>query len=311
MNQKHVEVVDAVIHEAEKTIFGKREIIELTLTSILAGGHVLFDDIPGVGKTLLVKTFSKILNLSFSRIQFTPDLMPSDILGVTVYNQNTHSFDFRKGPVFKSIILADEINRTSPKTQSALLEAMSEKQVSIDGITHSMNNHFFVLATQNPIKFEGTYPLPEAQLDRFIMQLSLGYPSFEDELNLIKQANHEESINSIEPVLDSEMLNELINTVDNVYIEDSLYQYALKLVRATRYHPDILLGISPRGAQSFIKAAKAYAVVKGRDYCVPEDFIVLMTPVFGHRIKLRYKDIPLEKIFQAVHSAVPAPTLKK
>lgn len=311
MNQNHTELIHSAINEAEKTILGKREVIELTLTGILANGHLLFDDIPGVGKTLLVRTFAKILNLSFARIQFTPDLMPSDILGVTIYNQNNHSFEFKQGPIFNSIILADEINRTSPKTQSALLEVMSEKQVSIDSSTYKMDENFFVLATQNPLNFEGTYPLPEAQLDRFIMQLHIGYPSFDDELNLIKKTNHEASLGCVNSVLNHDSLQSLMKAVEMVEIKESVYLYALKLVRATRHHPDIILGISPRGAQQFIKAAKAYALVKGRNYCIPEDFITLMKPVFSHRIQKRYKDISIDSLLEAIKKAVVAPDFKQ
>lgn len=306
MNNKHI--IDSIITEAEKTIYGKRKTIELTLASLLAGGHVLFDDIPGVGKTLLVRTFAKILDLSFSRVQFTPDLMPSDILGVTIYNKNENTFTFTKGPIFSDILMADEINRTSPKTQSALLEAMSENQVTIDGNTYKMSPNFFVLATQNPLRFEGTHALPEAQLDRFIMKLSIGYPEYEDELKLIATKDHELSIDSVSSVLDIKTLNELKEAVNNVYIHDELLNYALKLARATRYHPDIVLGISPRGTQLFIKAAKAMAIINGRDYCVPEDFIEVMEPVFSHRIQRISTDIPMERIIEAVQKAVKAPT---
>lgn len=303
----HQSIIQSVLEEAEKTIIGKRHVIELTLAALLADGHVLFDDIPGIGKTLLVKTFAKILNHSFARIQFTPDLMPSDILGLTIYNQTTRSFDFKPGPIFNDVIMADEINRTSPKTQSALLEAMSENHVTIDGITRPMGKHFFVLATQNPLKFEGTYPLPEAQLDRFMMKLQIGYPEFDDELMLIKQIDHAHKLCDVRPVLTTELLSDLKQRVKDVTIHQDLYEYALKLVRATRHHPNILLGISPRGAQQFILAAKSYALVKGRDYCIPKDFIDVMAPVFGHRLQLTSKEIPLDKLYASIQGAVKAP----
>lgn len=296
-----------LIQEIEKTVYGKRHVIELTLTALLADGHIIFEDIPGVGKTLLVKSFARVSDQSFSRIQFTPDVMPSDILGLTIYSKQTNAFEFIRGPIFNTIILADEINRTSPKTQSALLEAMSEKQVTLDGINYPMDSDFFVLATQNPLNFEGTYPLPEAQLDRFMMQLHIGYPEFEDELRLIKDKQHADKLETIQPILNKESLKKLKLEVDNVQIHDDLYTYALKLVRASRHHPEVKLGISPRGAQQFLKAGKAYALIQGRSYCIPQDFITLLKPVFGHRLQLINRNSNIDTVLKQIQGAVEIP----
>lgn len=249
------------------------------IVALLAGGHVLFEDIPGVGKTLLVKALAKAVQGTFSRVQCTPDLLPSDILGFSVYNSQSKEFEFRPGPIFTTILLADEINRTTPRTQSALLEAMAENHATIDNNTYPLDNHFFVLATQNPIEYEGTYPLPEAQLDRFLFRLQIGYPSFDDELLLLLD-KFEKVLDNLNEVLNSYEIEEIKTNVANVFVSPEVASYALQLVSATRSHAAIQLGISPRGSLSFIQAAKAYALIHGRNYVTPKDLQDLVPYVF-------------------------------
>lgn len=279
--------VDAIIHEVETVVVGKTETVQLTVAALIANGHVLFEDIPGVGKTVLAKALARTIDYKFSRIQFTPDMMPSDILGISLFNKKTNDFEFRKGPIFSDFILADEINRTTPRTQAALLESMSERQVTIDGVTYSLGNYFFVLATQNPIEYEGTYPLPEAQLDRFLFQLSIGYPSFKEELGMMEGKNPEEKLDDIQSVITQRDLYRLKRLAADVYIDPTLVRYALNLVVATRNHPKIRLGISPRGSLAFVRAAKAWALTEGRHFVVPDDFLTVMVPCFQHRIILQ------------------------
>ena len=252
--------IDQLIQELEKAVIGKRSTIQLMIVALLAGGHVLFEDIPGVGKTLLVKALAKAVQGTFSRVQCTPDLLPSDILGFSVYNSQSKEFEFRPGPIFTTILLADEINRTTPRTQSALLEAMAENHATIDNNTYPLDNHFFVLATQNPIEYEGTYPLPEAQLDRFLFRLQIGYPSFDDELLLLLD-KFEKVLDNLKVVLNSHEIEEIKTSVANVFVSPEVASYALQLVSATRTHSAIQLGISPRGSLAFIQAAKAYALI--------------------------------------------------
>ena len=262
--------IDQLIQELEKAVIGKRSTIQLMIVALLAGGHVLFEDIPGVGKTLLVKALAKAVQGTFSRVQCTPDLLPSDILGFSVYNSQSKEFEFRPGPIFTTILLADEINRTTPRTQSALLEAMAENHATIDNNTYPLDNHFFVLATQNPIEYEGTYPLPEAQLDRFLFRLQIGYPSFDDELLLLLD-KFEKVLDNLKVVLNSHEIEEIKTSVANVFVSPEVASYALQLVSATRTHSAIQLGISPRGSLAFIQAAKAYALIHGRNYVTPKD----------------------------------------
>lgn len=275
--------IDQLIQELEKAVIGKRSTIQLMIVALLAGGHVLFEDIPGVGKTLLVKALAKAVQGTFSRVQCTPDLLPSDILGFSVYNSQTKEFEFRPGPIFTTILLADEINRTTPRTQSALLEAMAENHATIDNNTYPLDNHFFVLATQNPIEYEGTYPLPEAQLDRFLFRLQIGYPSFDDELLLLLD-KFEKVLNNLKVVLNSQEIEEIKTSVANVFVRPEVASYALQLVSATRTHSAIQLGISPRGSLAFIQAAKAYALIHGRNYVTPKDLQDLVPFVFSHRL---------------------------
>lgn len=275
-----------VIDNIEKVIVGKEEVVVLSLTALLAGGHVLLEDVPGVGKTMLVRTLAKSLDCDFKRIQFTPDLLPSDVTGVSIYNPKEMEFEFRAGPIFGSIVLADEINRTSPKTQSALLEGMEEKKVTVDGQTLPLEQPFFVMATQNPIEYEGTYPLPEAQLDRFLFKLRMGYPSFEDELRMLHRTSQSHPVDSIEPVISKDDLLVLQEEVMEVYIDDTMQQYIVNLVRESRKHPDIFLGVSPRASIALMRAAKAYAYIKSRDFVLPDDIKYLAPYVMSHRIIL-------------------------
>ncbi|HAP6143853.1 TPA: MoxR family ATPase [Enterococcus faecium] len=273
------------------------------IVALLAGGHVLFEDIPGVGKTLLVKALAKAVQGTFSRVQCTPDLLPSDILGFSVYNSQSKEFEFRPGPIFTTILLADEINRTTPRTQSALLEAMAENHATIDNNTYPLDNHFFVLATQNPIEYEGTYPLPEAQLDRFLFRLQIGYPSFGDELLLLLD-KFEKVLDNLNEVLNSYEIEEIKTNVANVFVSPEVASYALQLVSATRSHAAIQLGISPRGSLSFIQAAKAYALIHGRNYVTPKDLQDLVPYVFSHRLIFYDRSLKEDEKKQIIHTLV-------
>lgn len=273
------------------------------IVALLAGGHVLFEDIPGVGKTLLVKALAKAVQGTFSRVQCTPDLLPSDILGFSVYNSQSKEFEFRPGPIFTTILLADEINRTTPRTQSALLEAMAENHATIDNNTYPLDNHFFVLATQNPIEYEGTYPLPEAQLDRFLFRLQIGYPSFDDELLLLLD-KFEKVLDNLNEVLNSYEIEEIKTNVANVFVSPEVASYALQLVSATRSHAAIQLGISPRGSLSFIQAAKAYALIHGRNYVMPKDLQDLVPYVFSHRLIFYDRSLKEDEKKQIIHTLV-------
>lgn len=283
---ENLQKIHQLIDEVEKVILGKREVIQMTVAALLADGHVLFEDIPGVGKTMLAKSLAKAVQSDYTRVQFTPDLLPSDILGVSIFNSETHQFEFRPGPIFTSILLADEINRTTPRTQAALLEAMSEGHVTIDNHTYPLSPQFFVMATQNPIEYEGTYPLPEAQLDRFLFRLHVGYPAFKDELQLMMGVR-QQSLEAIQPVITSAELSQLKEAVKEVFVHESVARYALQLVEASRKHNGVALGVSPRGGIAFLSGAKAYALTEGRTYVTPEDLQKVMPAVFGHRILLR------------------------
>ena len=277
-------VLDAV----ETAVVGKRQSLELVLTGLLAGGHVLLEDLPGLGKTLAARSFAQALGLPFARAQFTPDLLPADLTGAEVFDQRSGEFVFRPGPVFTGLLLADEINRTPPKTQSALLEAMQERQVSVEGTTRPLPVPFHVLATANPIEHEGTYPLPEAQLDRFLLRLSFGYPSAEQEWEVVSRRidrQHEEQ--TVAQVLDAEQLLALQAAVEEVHVEDAVGRYAVDLVAATRRHQNALVGASPRGTLALITCARALAVIRGRGYVVPEDVKELAHPALDHRVTVR------------------------
>ncbi|MFW8597198.1 AAA family ATPase [Enterococcus innesii] len=305
--------IDALIAEVEKVILGKRDVIQFTVAALLAGGHVLFEDIPGVGKTMLVKSLAKAIQSDYKRVQFTPDLLPNDILGVSIFNSQSHQFEFRPGPIFTSVLLADEINRTTPRTQASLLEAMSENHVTIDNQTYPLSPHFFVLATQNPIEYEGTYPLPEAQLDRFLFRLHIGYPDFQDELALLT-GKRQQSLDQIQTILHAAEVTALKAMVDDVYVDEQVARYALQLVQASRQHNAIDLGISPRGGIAFLKGAKALALTEGRTFVTPQDLQRILPAVFGHRLLLKggvhASTETLSDLMKQMIQRVPVPTRK-
>jgi MoxR-like ATPase len=275
---------DKVIRNIETVIIGKRQQIELLMVALLCQGHVLIEDVPGTGKTMLARAAAASLGISFKRLQCTPDLLPNDITGVSVFNQRSNEFEFRSGPVFVNILLADEVNRATPRTQAALLEAMQERQVTVDGITRPLPAPFLVLATQNPIEYEGTFPLPEAQLDRFLMRLSLGYPETRDEAQILRNLKKQHPIDSIRQAVDGSELLNLAAAVGDVHVDESLEQYILAIVRATRSHPDVALGASPRGSLALYKTAQALAALRAREYVVPDDIKALASLTLAHRL---------------------------
>jgi len=284
MSTSITEFTDRVVRNVETVIVGKRHQIELLMTALLCQGHVLVEDVPGTGKTMLARATAVSLGISFKRLQCTPDLLPNDITGVSVFNQRTGEFDFRPGPVFVNILLADEINRATPRTQAALLEAMQERQVTVDGVTRPLSPPFLVLATQNPIEYEGTFPLPEAQLDRFLMRLSLGYPEADDEAQILRNLKKQHPIERAAQVVDGAELLELYDSVGDVHVDESLERYILSIVRATRSHSDVALGASPRGSLALYKTAQALAALRGRDYVVPDDIKTLAPYTLTHRL---------------------------
>jgi len=269
-----------------RVFLGKPRVVRLVLTGFFAQGHMLLEDVPGVGKTLLAQALSRAIHGQFKRIQFTPDLLPTDLLGTSVYNQKSGTFDFKPGPVFANVVLADEINRTTPRTQSALLEAMNASSVSFDGVTHPLPEPFLVLATQNPYEFEGTYPLPESQLDRFLMRIDIGYPSREDEKRMLVEQQERHPLLDVRPVVATEQVLAMQTEVRRVKIEDSLRDYLLSIVAATRRHRRVRVGVSPRGSVSLQRAAQAHAWLEGRDFVVPDDIKALAVPVLAHRLVL-------------------------
>lgn len=286
--RESAELASQVLDQVERAIVGKREQLTLTLTGILAGGHVLLEDVPGLGKTLTAKSFAAALGLEFARAQFTPDLLPSDLTGSQVYNQASGSFDFHPGPLFAQLLLADEINRTPPKTQAALLEAMQEKQVSIEGTTHLLPRPFHVLATANPVEAEGTYPLPEAQLDRFLLRLSFGYPEPDDEWAVVSrrlERKHDDV--DIVPVLQPGQLEAIQAAVEDVHVSDAVGAYAVSLASATRVHQHVQLGASPRGSLALVQCAQARALIEGRGYVTSDDIKALAHPCLDHRVVVR------------------------
>lgn len=301
-----------VVDNVSKVIVGKEDVIRLVLVALLAGGHCLIEDVPGVGKTMLVRAVARSLGCDFRRIQFTPDLLPSDVSGVSIYNQKTQEFEFRPGPIFGQVVLADEINRTSPKTQSALLEALEEHSVSADGITYSLPKPFFVLATENPIEFEGTFPLPEAQLDRFLLKFSMGYPSLEDEVAILsRQQRTTHPIEDLTAVAGPKDILQWRNQVTEVRVEPTVRHYLVRIVQATRNHPSVYLGASPRASLALFKAAQAMAFVNGRDYVIPDDIRYLASYVLSHRILLsadaRLSGIDVDKLVEEVLHHIPVP----
>jgi MoxR-like ATPase len=297
----------ALIENVEKVIVGKRAAIEMLLVSLLCEGHVLIEDAPGTGKTMLARAIAVSSGLDFKRLQCTPDLLPSDVTGVSVFNQQTRAFEFRPGPIFCNVLLADEINRATPRTQSALLEAMGESQVSVDGVTYPLAPPFLVLATQNPIEFEGTFPLPEAQMDRFLMRLSIGYPDFGDEDAMLQMQQLAHPIESLRQVVDGTQLPALQEQVRRVHVVEGVRRYILNLVHATREHPALALGASPRGSLALYRAAQARAALQGRDYTIPDDVKRLAVACLAHRMVVN----PEEALGGTTSAAVLRELLKK
>jgi MoxR-like ATPase len=300
-----------VSENVEKVILGKPHEIELVLVALLCQGHVLIEDVPGVGKTMLARAIAKSFGCSFKRLQFTPDMLPTDVTGVSVFNQKTREFEFRPGPILAQIVLTDEINRATPKTQSALLEAMEERQVTVDGVTYPMPQPFLVMATQNPIEYEGTFPLPEAQLDRFMLRLHLGYPSNKDEMGMLDAQQFTHPIDQIAQVVTAEELVRAQNAVKQVYVDGLVKEYILALIDATRKHPDVYLGASPRGSLALYKTAQARAAIQGRDYAIPDDIKNLAEAALAHRLIIspaaRLKNVdPRIVVDELIHS-VPVP----
>ncbi len=303
--------IEKVLKNMEKVMIGKRNVAELSVIALLAEGHVLLEDVPGVGKTMMVRALAKSVGANFKRIQFTPDLLPSDVTGVSIYNPKDMDFQFRPGPIMGNIILADEINRTSPKTQSALLEGMEEASVTIDGVTHKLEKPFFVMATQNPIEYEGTYPLPEAQLDRFLLKMKMGYPEMAEELEVLNRVQRSNPIDSLEPVMGLEELRALQAEAKEVHVDETIKHYIVQLANRTRSHHSIYLGVSPRGSIALMKAAQCYAFMQGRDYVVPDDVQYLAPAVFSHRLILKseakFEGIAQAEVIEHVIARTPVP----
>ena len=313
--QSATTIAREIVDNVSKVIVGKQPVIERALAAVIAQGHILIEDVPGVGKTMLAKSISSSIGCSFKRIQFTPDLLPSDIVGVSIYNQSTREFQFRPGPVMAQIVLVDEINRATPKTQSALLEAMEELQVSVDGVTRPLEQPFIVMATQNPIEYEGTFPLPEAQLDRFLMRISLGYPSFTDELSVIEQQEKTHPIDELEAVASPEDVIKLQKAAQNVYVDTAVREYIVGLIEATRNHEDVFLGASPRASLGMFRAVRGMAILRDRDYAIPDDVKELAYAVLAHRLILspaaRMRGLHTEQVIDGLLESVAVPGVSR
>jgi MoxR-like ATPase len=304
-------VADSILANVERVIIGKREAVRLALVALLSQGHVLIEDVPGVGKTVLARSLATSTGCSFRRIQFTPDLLPTDVTGVSIYNQKTGDFEFRPGPIMAQVVLADEINRATPKTQSSLLESMEERQATVDGVTYPLPQPFIVLATQNPIEYEGTFPLPEAELDRFLLRIHLGYPSQRDEVAIMEAQQLAHPIESLQQVTDADEILALQRAVKEIYADALIKDYIAALVEATRRHESVYLGASPRGSLALYRASQAWALLDGRDFVSPDDVKALAYPALGHRLIIspsaRVKDVGPERIVESCLQRVPVP----
>jgi MoxR-like ATPase len=318
MADTNVEVVQSlserVIGNVERVIVGKRREVQMTLIGLLCEGHLLIEDVPGVGKTMLARSIAKSIGCSFRRIQFTPDMLPSDVTGVSMFNQKTREFEFRPGPLVAQIVLADEINRATPKTQSALLEAMEERQMTVDGVTYPMERPFMVLATQNPIEYEGTFPLPEAQIDRFMMRVSLGYPSAADEMRILELQREHHPVEDIGQIVTAAELVTAQAAIKQVYVDDLVKEYIVDLANASRRHPDVYLGASPRGSLALFNATRAYAALEGRTYVIPDDVKALLVATLAHRLIIspsaRLKNVEARAVVEQISASVPVPGMR-
>ena len=305
------ELTERIVSAVSQVILGKRNEIRLTALGLLCRGHLLLEDIPGVGKTMMAKALAKAVGCSFSRIQFTPDMLPSDITGVSIFNPKSREFEFRAGPIMAQIVLADEINRATPKTQSALLEAMEEGQMTVDGITYRLSNPFLILATQNPIEYEGTFPLPEAQLDRFLLRIKMGYPQPQDELRILASQQYQHPLENLQQVVSLQELLTVQQAIKEVYVAKEVQQYIINLITASRRHSDVYLGSSPRGSLALFRTAQARAAMSGRDFVIPDDVKALAETTLAHRIIVgpaaRIKNITSRTIVQDILQATPVP----
>ena len=302
---------ERVVENIERVIVGKRETVELVAISLLCQGHLLIEDVPGVGKTMLARSLARSLGCIFSRIQFTPDMLPSDVTGVSIYNQVSREFEFRPGPILAQIVLADEINRATPKTQAALLEAMEERQVTVDGVTHILPKPFMVLATQNPIEYEGTFPLPEAQLDRFLLRVRLGYPKEDDEIQVLDRQQFRHPIETLDKVVTAEEVTQAQEAVKKVHVSAGVKQYIVEITHRTRDYPEVYLGASPRGSLTLFRAGQARAAMYGRDFVLPDDIKALAEVSLGHRVILgpaaRLRDLSTAEVVEEILGSVPVP----
>ena len=305
------ELAQKIIENIERVIVGKSRAVELGVIALMCEGHALIEDVPGVGKTMLARSVARSVGATFKRIQFTPDLLPSDVTGVSIYNQQTGDFEFREGPILAQMVLADEVNRATPKTQSAMLEAMDERQVTVEGITHSVPRPFMVMATQNPVEYEGTFPLPEAQLDRFLLIISLGYPTIEEELEIIERQQMAHPIESLESVATAQEVMELQRTIRTIYVDDLIKEYIVNLSDATRSHPDISLGASPRASLAMYRGGQAIALIRGRDFVLPDDVKELASPMLSHRMIVspaaRMRGVSSPEVVEAILEQIPVP----
>lgn len=306
--------IKQLVDNISRVIIGKQQAVEQSVIALICGGHLLIEDVPGVGKTMLARSVARSTGCTFGRIQFTPDLLPSDITGVTIFNQQSGEFEYRPGPIMAQMVLADELNRTTPKTQSALFEAMEEHQVTVDGVTHALPRPNMVLATLNPIEYEGTFPLPEGQLDRFMLRISLGYPSRDDEVSVVSQQALQHPIEALEPVVSSDDIRELQDIVKQIHTDNTITEYAVGLVTATRNHPDADLGASPRGSLALFRTSQALALIRGRDYVLPDDVKEMAIPVLGHRVIVppssRMRGVNGQMIVEAALEEVQVPGVR-